>query len=121
MADNVDDANNGNNHLQTVMAACQVIIAVAVIVAGGYSIKIDCETERHFDFDKFLFMDLPLLHFTALKLESILECSSCADEYYYVSARQIFLGQLSLMNILFPLFPLQSSVTDGHFIRISCM
>ena len=121
MADNVDDANNGNNHLQTVMAACQVIIAVAVIVAGGYSIKIDCETERHFDFDKFLFMDLPLLHFTALKLESILECSSCADEYYYVSARQIFLGQLSLMNILFPLFPLQSSVTDGHFKRISCM
>jgi len=78
MADNVDDANNGNNHLQTVMAACQVIIAVAVIVAGGYSIKID-----------------------ALKLESILECSSCADEYYYVSARQIFLGIALFFTFIF--------------------
>jgi len=81
MADNVDDANNGNNHLQTVMAACQVIIAVAVIVAGGYSIKID-----------------------ALKLEEILQCSSdgsCADEYYYVSTRQIFLGIALFFTAIF--------------------
>ena len=53
MADNFNNGNNGNYHLQTGMAACQVIIAVAVIVAGGYSIKIDCETERRFDFSTF--------------------------------------------------------------------
>ena len=90
MADNVD---NGNNRLQTCMAFCQVVIAVAVIVAGGCSIKIDCETERRFDFSTFFSW---LLYFTALKLESILQCNSdgsCSEEYAYISARQVFLGQ----------------------------
>ena len=97
---NINNDNNVNGCVDAAMiemckAILQVSGAFAVLVAGGISIRIDGEAERHFDFDKFLFMDLPLLHFTALKRESMLQCSlegSCTEEYHLYRGRQVFLG-----------------------------